>query len=73
MAGLRSRHNSTMKTEKMIALRNMYYGRDLKAGEEFEASNEHVQALVLTNAASLVEDESDKSKRYARRDMRAEK
>lgn len=60
-----------MKTVRMVALRPMYYDVDRAVGEEFEVREEHVSALVVTEAAKVVETDS-KSKRYSRRDMRAE-
>lgn len=59
-----------MKTTTLIANRNLYYDRDIKAGEEFEVREEHVDLLVRFESAKIKE---DKSKRhYNRRDMRAE-
>lgn len=60
----------TLEKVRMIALRKTYYaGRDIKAGESFEVSPEHVHLLTSVKSAKLVEE----SKRtYKRRDMRAE-
>lgn len=63
-----------MKT-KMIALRQTYYGGvNRRKGEVFEASPEHVRILTATKAAKPVEEDTkeSESKRYNRRDMRAE-
>lgn len=61
----------------MVALRNMYYGRDVKAGESFDVSPEHVNLLTKTKSAKAGDPEDsegpDKKLRYSRRDMRASK
>lgn len=62
-----------MKTKiRMVALRAMYYDRDIKAGEEFDVEEKFVHPLRVTGAAKEVVDDETKSKRYNRRDMRAE-
>lgn len=60
-----------MKTQKLVALRNIYYDGDRKTGESFDAREEHVQSLVIAGAAKPIDDEN-KMKRYNRRDLRAE-
>jgi hypothetical protein len=57
---------------QMVALRQMYYDRDLGEGEPFEATPEHAALLARVGSARVVE-ESPKSapKKYERRDMRA--
>lgn len=58
---------------KMIALRQTHYGVNRRRGEVFDVEPEHVRILTATKAAKPVDDEkSDDSKRYKRRDMRAE-
>lgn len=59
-----------MKTETLIALRNLYYDGDRAEGEEFEAREDHIEPLVITGAAKIKND--SKAKRYNRRDLRAE-
>jgi hypothetical protein len=54
----------------MIALRSQYYGRDLKAGEMFEVTEEHAALLERTGAA---EREPKPKKEYRTRVMEAEK
>ena len=61
-----------MKTKMLVALRSLYYAGDRRTGDQFEASEEHVQALLITGAAKLAE-EDVKAKRYERRDIRADK
>jgi hypothetical protein len=61
-----------MNNEKvrMVALRTMFYDVDRVKGEEFDVQKEHVNALLMTEAAALVD--KKKAKHYFRRDMRAE-
>lgn len=55
----------------MVAKRPMYYDGDRKTAEEFDVRENHVRALVITGSADVV-DSNAKSKRYNRRDLRAE-
>lgn len=58
---------------KMIALRDTHYkGRTVKAGEVYEVRDEYVKILISAKAARVA-NEAPSSKRYQRRDMRAEK
>lgn len=59
------------KTVRMVARRPMYYDGDRKTAEEFDVREEHVRALVITGSADVV-DSNAKTKRYNRRDLRAE-
>jgi hypothetical protein len=59
-------------TIRMVALRPIYYDRDIQPDEEFDVSGDHVNPLLITGAAKLKEGESKKSKGYQRKDMRAE-
>lgn len=58
---------------KMVALRQMYYKRDLKAGESFEVTEEHAPLLERSGAASRDTRESKPKKEYKTRVLEAEK
>jgi hypothetical protein len=60
-----------MNTKTLIALHDMYYEGDHKAGETFEAREEHIDLLIRVGAATVKQNDP-KAKRYERRDLRAE-
>ncbi len=59
---------------KLIANKQMYYDRRMvKAEEEFECDEQHVNVLLLAQAARKAEEETRRKTRgYKRRDMVAE-
>ena len=59
------------KTVRMVAKRTMYYDRERKAGEEFDVREEHVNPLVITGSADVVQPQQKTAGHYERRDMRA--
>lgn len=61
-----------MNTKTLIALHDMYYEGDRKAGEAFEAREEHIDLLVRVGAATVKQQDDRRAKRYERRDMKAE-
>lgn len=69
--------------KKLIALKPHYYSRELKVGEEYEATDDHAKYLVLLGQAraawAVKQEQQDElspplpSKRqYRRRDLEAE-
>lgn len=63
-----------MNKRKLIALRNTYYGRNITAGQSFEATPSHANLMVKCKAARYAEDATESEKRtYKRRDMKAER